>query len=377
MAYVARKGSSLHVVHDGSIGMPVASVDQIAISPDGRRIAYSAQLGGKWRMVIDDKEGVNSDEVGDPAFSPDGQHIAYTAKIGKQWHMVVDAKMNAGRPGYNGKPVFSGDSKKIAYLETVDDKGTLRLVVSDLEFKRQSIKKTSGNKIVANADKTKIAAITVSNNNQRVSQFSFDQPDAVEEGPLYDAISHPAFGMDGVSVTYVAERGGKRFLVLSGKEERLPDGNLAGALVVRSDNKGVGVIMGSKDGAFLHQAFLHNSGKEKHYEEAADLVYNKDGSQHAYAARTGNNWFVVVNGKEGPVFDRVVTPVFSPDGKLLVYRARKDGKRFVVIADVTGTVIRRHPSYEMVFPVVFTDEGKSVAYGVKDGRKLIWKVEKL
>jgi len=40
-------------------------------------------------------------------------------------------------------------------------------------------------------------------------------------------------------------------------------------------------------------------------------------------------------------------------------------------------MIRRHPSYEMVFPVVFTADGKSVAYGVKDGRKLIWKVEKL
>jgi hypothetical protein len=28
-----------------------------------------------------------------------------------------------------------------------------------------------------------------------------------------------------------------------------------------------------------------------------------------------------------------------------------------------------------VFPVQFTADGKSIAYGVKDGRQLAWKVE--
>ena len=104
-------------------------------------------------------------------------------------------------------------------------------------------------------------------------------------------------------------------------------------------------------------------------------MYSGDSGLHAYAARKGNNWFVVVNGKEGPAFDRVVTPMFSPDGSRLVYRARQDGKRFVVVADANGKVIRQHPAYEQVFPVAFTADGNSVAYGVKDGRKLIWKVD--
>jgi Tol biopolymer transport system component len=84
-----------------------------------------------------------------------------------------------------------------------------------------------------------------------------------------------------------------------------------------------------------------------------------------------------VNGKEGPAFERVVTPVFSPDDKRLVYRARKDGKRFVVVADTGGKTIKQHPAYEQVFQTVFTADGKSIAYGVKDGKKLIWKVEKI
>jgi len=80
-----------------------------------------------------------------------------------------------------------------------------------------------------------------------------------------------------------------------------------------------------------------------------------------------------VSGKEVPVFGQVVTPMFSPDRKFLVYRARKDAKRFVVVAGA----IRQHPAYEQVFLVVFTADGKSVAQGVKDGNKLIWKVEKI
>ena len=185
------------------------------------------------------------------------------------------------------------------------------------------------------------------------------------------------FGADGASLSYVAEKGGKRFLILNGKEELLPAGAVSGVPVIRPDNKGAGIIMISKDGSFLHQAFFHDGVKEKQYDETADLVYSKDGSMHAYAARKGNNWLVVVNGREGPVFDRVVTPVFGPDSKLFVYRARKDDKRFVVVADAVGNVLRQHPSYEQVFPLVFTADGKSVAYGIKDGQKLIWKVEKL
>ena len=86
---------------------------------------------------------------------------------------------------------------------------------------------------------------------------------------------------------------------------------------------------------------------------------------------------MVANGQAGPAFDRAVAPRFSPDGRFLVYRARQDGKRFVVVADATGKTIRQHPAYEQVFPVQFTADGKSVAYGVKDGLRLRWIVEPL
>jgi Tol biopolymer transport system component len=85
----------------------------------------------------------------------------------------------------------------------------------------------------------------------------------------------------------------------------------------------------------------------------------------------------VVNGTEGPPFDRVVTPTFSPDGKRVAYRARKDGRRFVVLADANGRTLRQLAANEQVFPVRFTADGRAITYGVKDGRRLAWKVEPL
>jgi hypothetical protein len=138
----------------------------------------------------------------------------------------------------------------------------------------------------------------------------------------------------------------------------------------------VGILLASQNRIYLHQSFIDSKGKGKIYDEAANLTYSKDGS-YAYAARNGKNWFIVVNGTEGAVFDRVVEPLFSLDGRYVVYRARKDGQRFVVVANTIGKTIRQHQSYELVFAPIFTADNRSVAYGVKDGKELWWKVEKL
>jgi hypothetical protein len=116
---------------------------------------------------------------------------------------------------------------------------------------------------------------------------------------------------------------------------------------------------------------------EKAYDDAAALVYAPGGRAHAYVARRGEVWFLVVNGKEGPPFESVRPPAFSPDGKVLVYRARRAGKRFVVVADLAGKTLRELPAHEQVMDVHFTADGRSLAYGVKDGSRLAWEVEPL
>jgi len=178
-------------------------------------------------------------------------------------------------------------------------------------------------------------------------------------------------------LAYVAKKSGKSFLVMNGKEEQIPEGEYPWAPVVRPDSKGAGLVIVGSNGAFMHQAFSDDKIKGNRYKECADLTYSSNGRSHAYVAIKNERFLIVVNGKEGPVFDRVISPQFSPDGKLLVYRARKADKRFVVVADTSGKIIKEHPHYDRVFETAFTEDGKSVAYGVVDGNRIMWKVEKL
>lgn len=376
VAEVVEQDGRFQVTLDGGRpGKAYAAVGEVAVSPDGRRYAYGALVDGSWRMVVDGKEGPPFDAVKLPAFSPDGAHLAYQAMRGELWHLVVDATVSAGTSTRYLSHEFSGDSSRIAFVDGVDDRDRGRLVVSDLRFRNQTVVADSGvSQVLLDAGRSRLAAIVASGGRESVLTLRLEAPDRAVKGAAYDAVSSPAFGPDG-SIAYLAERSGARLVVLDGREAPVVAGQVLGAPVVIPRRKAVGVLLASPSGAVLVQEyFVEEKPRDASYEQAEGLVYSSDG-RRAYAAQRGATWFAVLDGKEGPPFDRVVTPVFSADGRLLAYRARKDGRRFVVVADTGGARLSVHPAYEQVFPVRFTADGKSIAYGAKDGAKAGWKVE--
>ncbi len=378
VAYSVETGDKVQVVHNGRAGKQYDAVGAMVLSPDGRRIAYGALVGGRWRMVVDGVEGAAYSTVKAPLFSPDGAHLAYQAMAGERWYLVVDATTNEGTDTRFVDHRFSGDSGYIAYIADADRKNRGRLVVSDLAFARRSTISDGVAAMTLSGDGSRIAAITSDQGGQRVVVCDFVRPDAMKSGPDYDSVHDISFSPDGASLAYGANRDGRSMIVLDDREEMLLAGDsLVEAPVVRPDRKGVGAIILRNNQAGFYRFFSDQGGEEPGYDEAGSLVYDRDGSAHAHIARKGNDWFVVVNGAAGAAFDRVISPKFSPKGDYLVYRARKDGRRFVVVANGKGKIIRRHPSYEQVFDVEFTADGKSVAYGVKDGQQLVWRVERL
>lgn len=375
VAFVSEKDGKLQVIHNGRAGKWYEVVGDVALSPDGKRCAYGALLAGKWRMVVDGVEGPSYSTVKLPVFSPDGAHVLYQAMAGERWHLVLDGRANAGtRTRYARRYGFSADSSKVVFVEDVGPEDVGKLVVSDLAFKTRTVLDPAVYSVAWRSGGAGVAAVAASGEQRRVVAAELGHTDSVTRGTPADEVSGLEVSADGLSVAYVAVRGGNRSLVLDGREEPLSV-ELAGPLAIRPGARAVGALVIS-DGRTAFRQFFGEAGKlEDGYEEAEGLVYDARGGSHAYVARRGAAWFVVVNGKEGPPFDRAVTPLFSPDGRFVAYRARKDGKRFVVVADTEARTVRQHAPYEQVFPVRFADDGRSLAYGVKDGRQLEWKVE--
>ena len=376
VAFLVGKGDEVEVVHNGRAGKPCAAVNSIALSPDGKRIAYGALEGGKWRVVVDGREGAPFSAVRQVAFSPDGSHVAYQAMDGDLWKLVVDTTIKTETRTRFLNHEFGRDSSRLVFITDVGDDDRGRLIVSDLSFKTQVVVDPRAASLVLSADRTRAAAVSATGGRQRLLSFALDRPNDVQRGPPQDSAGSAVFGPDGTSLAYLATRSGRSYVVLGAQDAPLPAvGEMVGQLAVRPDGKAVGALIFSQAGADFRPFFAEAGPPEAVYLEADGLVYSGDGRAHAYAARREDGWVVVVDGHEGPVFDRVVTPVFSPDGTRLAYRARKDGKRFVVVADLAGATLKQHSAFEQVFPVLFTPDGKSIAYGVKDGRQLAWRVE--
>jgi WD40 repeat protein len=104
------------------------------------------------------------------------------------------------------------------------------------------------------------------------------------------------------------------------------------SLRVSPDSKTVAYV-NNVDG---QQAVVVNNQQQKKYDEIDGyyLVYSSDSKHMAYPARTGDNWYMVVDGKElGPYAKISLTylPMFSPDGSRLLYLIQKDEKYYTVI----------------------------------------------
>ena len=137
-----------------------------------------AQVGNKWFVVVDGKEEKQYDGSGTtPIFSPDSKRVAYGAGVGNKRFVVVDSKEEKQYDGIaKGSIIFSPDSKRLAYGAQVGNKWFV--VVDGKEEK---------------------------------------QYDGIVKGTFI-------FSPDSRCVAYGAQVGNKQFVVVDGKEEKQYDG---------------------------------------------------------------------------------------------------------------------------------------------------------
>ncbi|HET6974706.1 MAG TPA: hypothetical protein VFI24_00170 [Pyrinomonadaceae bacterium] len=157
-----------------------------------------------------------------------------------------------------------------------------------------------------------------------------------EKGPEFDKVGPPVFSHDGSRLAYAAELSAKEFLVVDGQKGEefndisspvfSPDGNTL-AFVARP--------IGSK------KAALFVGGKKVAEHPIISDVTFSPGGKLAYAAGDIENMSMIVGDQQGPQFDTVYAPTFSPDGTQVAYLALKSRlfktKIFVVSGDYRGT----------------------------------------
>ncbi|MEW6713859.1 MAG: hypothetical protein AB1306_02050 [Nitrospirota bacterium] len=381
VVYVEPVKDKFRVVHNGKPGKPYFDISELSISSDGRRLAYVAHINDHLnKLVVDGVEGFPFGANDNHLFTPDGKrHLSTVAKDNKKL-IVIDGKVYNDYDIYD-MPLISPDSGSIAFSAKKPAGDKKQFIISEITLQNKTVFDDCGEYILPSEGNARLAVGCVEGGTNKVKVIDFTDRKVISQSEVNGTITHMKFSADSKSLLYTVVRDKQqRYVIYNGREEKIPDGDeFMTDPAPLSEPESVGVVIGDAFKVRLYRAFQQQKKNGKEYGYISDLVSSKDGRHYAYIATKPNEFQmqIVVDGSEGPKFDRIVSPLFSPDGRFLVYRARQAGKRFVVVSDLKGKIIRQHKEYSMVFQTIFTPDGKSVAYGVLDGNELWWKVEKL
>lgn len=99
------------------------------------------------------------------------------------------------------------------------------------------------------------------------------------------------------------------------------------------------------------------------YEKVGGMgAFSPDGERLCYLAQEAGQWFMVTDGKEGLKYKDVNLPAFSSDGKRMAYRAQRADGECMVVNDMEGRL------YDSVSKKsVFSPDGKRLAYRAQRG----------
>jgi hypothetical protein len=374
-ALVVEATDGARLVHGQTVGRRYDAILEVAISPDGARFASVVAVADKVRLVLDGEEGPDFDGLEGLAFTPDGRHLAYKARLGPSWHLGLDRAVGPPQALIRGTPRMAGDGATVMVVEQPTPGGPLAVAAYRAGLRRTVVKEVAASVLVLDDGATRAAAVVAAGGGQRVVTFPLADPAAEQAGEPFEVIHAVDFDPSGAHLITAASRDGALWLALDGRAERLPAPSILERPVVNPVRGSLGVIL-SGDQAFFHVLFDPAAPASRAYAAVSGAVVSPDGSRYAYAAEADGRRFVVVNGVEAEPFDDVAGLRFSPDSSRLVYRARQGLQRFVVVAEAGGRTLRRLPPHDRVLDPAFTADGAAVAYAVRDGPRLLWKVER-
>jgi WD40-like Beta Propeller Repeat len=354
LSFVAGSPKTYWLNVNGRKSQGYAAIDTTQIRFAGKRLAYPAQTAdGKWHVVVDGKLGPGYEKVRSLQWSADGSHYAYAANSDwKNAQVVVD--------GVAGKGYQPGGSNGIEALTFTADNRVVYapaggiLVVGGQEITHEAQPFEFANINPFLIPSREIAGsgapwFALSPDGQRfayvkhLGSITSRATAAVVDGKVgleYERISDIQFGPNGKRVAYIARKAGSTYVVVDGEES-------------------------------------------PGYSKVSGFRFSADGGHYAYEAfqGSGGRWVVVVDGKEGPVFQELIKGAltFSPNGRRYAYAGYSLGSdpQLIVDGEVAaqayfGTFqefnadpkIRRALDFP---PLLFSPDGSRFAYITRQG----------
>jgi WD40-like Beta Propeller Repeat len=182
----------------------------------------------------------------------------------------------------------------------------------------------------------------------------------------YDGIKAVVMSVDARHLAFLGVKSGKQYIVADGNPGPAYDWILPDSLFVIADGQAAYIVQNDDTMQVSVGGRLDKPYQEIQFDR---LFVSPDGKKAAYIAILPSKKMVVVlDGQEGPTFDSIDFPLFSPDSQHLAYRAESDGVAHVV---VDGQV---QPGYDTVVGISlsFSPDSQRVAYeAVRKGQHVI------
>lgn len=282
--YSAEAGGKAFVVLDGAAGKRYDQIEENSykLSPDGRRAAFVAQdfgrFGDKEFAVVDGREGRPYDAVRGLTFGPGGRRVAYAGLTFGAGDVTQGVAVIDGVEGERFDRVgevfhFSPEGGRVAYF--AERTGKKVLVADGRQFAHDEIANVKfgpGARLMFAGKRGTRQVVYVDGAGEKEYAAGAAEPADARHYDSHD--DEFAFSPDGRRYAYVANQGGREFVVVDGAE-----------------------------------------GKQ--YDDIDDLQFTADGRHVVFAARRGGKSLVVVDGVEGREYDGFV-PVGGPESQRLL-----------------------------------------------------------